>query len=51
MRRTSGGVGLGLTISKGFADVMGGEMWLDSTPQKGSTFYLKIEYEKFVNPA
>lgn len=51
MRRTSGGVGLGLTISKGFADVMGGEMWLDSAPQKGSTFYLKIEYEKFVNPA
>ena len=51
MRRTSGGVGLGLTISKGFADVMGGEMWLDSEPQKGSTFYLKIKYEKFVAPS
>jgi signal transduction histidine kinase len=51
MRRTSGGVGLGLTISKGFADVMGGEMWLDSEPQKGSTFYLKVKYEKFVVPA
>lgn len=47
MRRTSGGVGLGLTISKGFADVMGGEIWLESQPQTGSTFYLKIKYEKY----
>ena len=47
MRENSGGVGLGLTISKGFANAMGGQIWLESEPQKGSTFYLKIKYEKF----
>ncbi len=47
MRENSGGVGLGLTISKGFANAMGGQIWLESEPQKGTTFYLKIKYEKF----
>ena len=46
-KRTYGGVGLGLSISKGFVDVMGGKIWLESETGKGSTFYFTIKYEKF----
>jgi PAS domain S-box-containing protein len=33
------GIGLGLTLCKEFAQINGGELWFESTPNQGSTFY------------
>ena len=44
--RQYGGSGLGLAICKGFLDLMGGKIWLESEPGEGTTFYFRLPYEK-----
>jgi signal transduction histidine kinase len=40
--RKYGGNGLGLAISKSLVEIMGGEIWIESVQEKGSTFYFTI---------
>lgn len=42
--RNFGGIGLGLTLSQKFVEMMGGEMRGESTPGNGSIFYFTIPY-------
>jgi len=41
--RRFGGTGLGLAISKSIIDKMGGGIWVDSEPGKGSSFIFEIK--------
>jgi len=41
-KRGHGGVGLGISICKGIITKLGGKIWVESEPDKGSTFYFKI---------
>lgn len=41
-KKRYGGTGLGLALSKGLLDLMGGEIWVDSKQSVGSTFYFSL---------
>lgn len=44
--RQFGGSGLGLSISKAYVEILGGKIWLNSEPGKGSMFLFIIPYKK-----
>jgi len=45
LTRKFGGLGLGLSLTKSYVDLIGGEIQVESTPEQGSKFILKIPLE------
>ncbi|MDR3167944.1 MAG: response regulator, partial [Treponema sp.] len=48
--RKYGGTGLGLAISKSIIELMGGDIWINSVPGKGSDFIFEITVEESQPP-
>ena len=44
LTRRYGGAGLGLTVAARFVEMMGGRMWLESEPGKGSCFHFTARF-------
>jgi len=42
--RQQGGTGLGLSISHSLVQMMGGDLWVESTEGEGSSFYFTVSY-------
>lgn len=43
LERKYDGVGVGLSLCKGYIDILGGSIWLESAPNEGSTFYFRLK--------
>jgi signal transduction histidine kinase len=41
-RRSTGGVGLGLALVREIVSAHGGRVWVESTVETGSTFYIAL---------
>lgn len=48
LSRSHDGAGLGLSIAKAYADMLGGKIWFESEKDKGTVFYFKLPEEFFV---
>ncbi|UJP05223.1 MAG: response regulator [Nitrosomonas sp.] len=46
MTRKYGGTGLGLTICKRLLELMGGNIWVESTLNQGAKFFIELQLEK-----
>jgi signal transduction histidine kinase len=44
MKMNFDGAGLGLSISKGLVELMGGKIWVESETGKGTTFFFTLPY-------
>ncbi|MDE0771529.1 MAG: PAS domain S-box protein [Salibacteraceae bacterium] len=44
-KRAYQGAGLGLSISRAYAEMLGGRIWMESEEGKGSIFYLTLPYQ------
>ncbi|MBF0606002.1 MAG: response regulator [Magnetococcales bacterium] len=49
--RRFGGTGLGTTISRQLIEMMGGHIWVESQPGKGSAFHFTVEMKRTDEPA